>query len=277
MQIQTCIFYFLWNSWGQIVLPWHIIRHNIYDALLYPPFDLLAAILVPLIFWMLFKSNLVLMNRGFPFSLLTAAATDGNMKHPTWYTHHPLHKHTDKRKVSLLLCHFWACYQCQNKSDMETDLWWVELQCTVDTSSHAGQNDTSVSFEALRSSVNERNDGARIWNSIIIVQERNLIRPPSGKESTSDKEKNVNSDHNLFVVLVFFPTNIPFIQRLATMESSPQTMMWNSGESRRGDRRGLCFWAASSGCCCANVTQTLTPVERLVKVLDLLIVTGFGQ
>lgn len=57
---------------------------------------------------------------------------------------------------------------------LERDLWWVELQCTVDASSHAGQNDTSVSFEALRSSIDEGNDGARIQNSIVIVQERYL-------------------------------------------------------------------------------------------------------
>lgn len=97
-------------------------------------------------------------------------------------------------------------------------------------------------------------------------------------EKTSDKEENVDSDHNLFVVVVaalFLPASH---SSSVWRWWSPVRRQWcgTLGGRRRGDRRGLSFWAASSGCC-VNVAQTLTPVERLVKVLDLLIVTGFGQ
>lgn len=54
---------------------------------------------------------------------------------------------------------------------VKTDLWGVELQCTVNACSHAGQNDSSISFEALCSSIDKGNDGARIENSIFIVEE----------------------------------------------------------------------------------------------------------
>lgn len=78
--------------------------------------------------------------------------------------------------------HYCTCVDCIDvdqllmpiQAGLERDLWWVELQCAVDASSHAGQNDTSVSFEALRSSIDEGNDGARIQNSVVIVQERYL-------------------------------------------------------------------------------------------------------
>lgn len=74
-------------------------------------------------------------------------------------------------------------YERQYKLDLRRDLWWVELQCTVDASSHAGQDDASVSFEALRSSIDEGNDGARIQNSIVIVQERYLKKNKATKDA----------------------------------------------------------------------------------------------
>lgn len=57
----------------------------------------------------------------------------------------------------------------EDKLLLKSDLWRVQLQRAVDACSHAGQNDTSVSFKALCSSVDERNDGAGIQDSILIA------------------------------------------------------------------------------------------------------------
>lgn len=89
--------------------------------------------------------------------------------------------------------------QCQNKWNLRRDLWWVKFQCTVDASGHAGQNNTSVSFEALRASIDERNDGARIRNAIIVVQERNLNRGQMRKYITFKK----NKKNTLTVIPIF--------------------------------------------------------------------------
>lgn len=48
------------------------------------------------------------------------------------------------------------------------------------------------------------------------------------------------------------------------MESSPQTMMWNSGQ--RSHRLAL---SGSSSVSSDHAAHTLTPVERLIQVLDL--------
>lgn len=50
-------------------------------------------------------------------------------------------------------------------------LWWVQLQRAVNTSSHAWQNDTSISFEALCPTIDEGNDRTGIQNSVFIAQE----------------------------------------------------------------------------------------------------------
>lgn len=62
---------------------------------------------------------------------------------------------------------------------LKSDLRWVQLQCAVDACSHAGQNDTSVSFKALRSSVDEGDDGAGIQDSVFIDQEGYLEKATS--------------------------------------------------------------------------------------------------
>lgn len=59
----------------------------------------------------------------------------------------------------------------KDKLSLKTDLWRIQLQCAVDACSHARQNDTSISFEALRSPIDEGDDGAGIQNSIFIAQE----------------------------------------------------------------------------------------------------------
>lgn len=50
----------------------------------------------------------------------------------------------------------------------------VQLQCAVNACGHARQNDTSVAFEALRPSINEGDDGARIQNPVFIAQQGDL-------------------------------------------------------------------------------------------------------
>lgn len=51
------------------------------------------------------------------------------------------------------------------------------------------------------------------------------------QKKVNQMKRTIINDQNLF-----FLTSIPFIHRLAMMESSPQTIMWNSRES---ERRGL--------------------------------------
>lgn len=58
-------------------------------------FNLLRAISVSLILWMLFLSSLVLKSCWSPNSQVLAAATDGNMKCQTSYTSHT-HTHHSK-------------------------------------------------------------------------------------------------------------------------------------------------------------------------------------
>lgn len=50
-------------------------------------------------------------------------------------------------------------------------LWRVQLQGAVDACSHAWQNDASVAFKALRSSINEGDDRAGIQDAIFIAQD----------------------------------------------------------------------------------------------------------
>lgn len=73
-----------------------------------------------------------------------------------------------------------------------------------------------------------------------------------------------------------FLTSIPFIQRLAMMESSPQTMMWNSKKKTTQVKPQRSF--PCKLCRCINpAAQSLTLVESLIQVLDLFKVTAcFG-
>lgn len=61
----------------------------------------------------------------------------------------------------------------------ERHLWRVQLQCAVDARRHAGEDDSGVSFEALCSSVNERDDGAGVQDSVFIAQEGYLEKATS--------------------------------------------------------------------------------------------------
>lgn len=56
------------------------------------------------------------------------------------------------------------------------DLWWIELQCAVNASGHARQDDPRIALEALCPPVNQRDDGAGVQNPIIIDQKRELGR-----------------------------------------------------------------------------------------------------
>lgn len=97
------------------------------------------------------------------------------------------------------------------------------------------------------------------------------IRRPRTREGTSDEEK-PSTVITIFLLFVFF---LPASHSSSVWQRwSPVHRQWCG--TLGGGRRGLGFWAASSRWC-TNVTQTLTPVERLIEVLDLLIVTGFGQ
>lgn len=81
----------------------------------------------------------------------------------------------------------------KDKLPLKTDLWRIQLQCAVDACSHARQNDTSISFEALRSSIDEGDDGAGIQNSIFIAQEGYLEK---ATEDTLVKCKGISDKGN---------------------------------------------------------------------------------
>lgn len=84
----------------------------------------------------------------------------------------------------LLLQKEMGLNQVLSSTDVSTDLWGIQLQRAVNARSHAGQNDTSISFEALRSSIDEGDDGAGIQNSVFIAQEGYLTT--GNTEHTAD-------------------------------------------------------------------------------------------
>lgn len=84
----------------------------------------------------------------------------------------------------LLLQKEMGLIQVLSSTDVKTDLWGIQLQRAVNARSHAGQNDTSISFEALRSSVDEGDDGAGIQYSVFVAQERYLTK--GNTEHTAD-------------------------------------------------------------------------------------------
>lgn len=140
--------------------------------------------------------------------------------------------------------------QCQMKewielirvSVVKADLWRIQLQCAFNTSSHSGQNDPGISFEAFSPSINEGDDGAGIHNFIFIIQQGYL-------KTTTVVTDNYRLHAHIAKTVQGFLTSIPFIQRLAMMESSPQTIMWNSG--KRSHRLAL------SGCSSVSSASAL--------------------
>lgn len=84
----------------------------------------------------------------------------------------------------LLLQKEMSLNQVLSSTDVKTNLWGIQLQRAVNACRHAGQNDASISFEALCSSVDEGDDGAGIQNSVFVAQEGYLTK--SNTEHTAD-------------------------------------------------------------------------------------------
>lgn len=95
----------------------------------------------------------------------------------------------------LLLQKVVGLNQALSSTDVKTDLWGIQLQRAVNARSHAGQNDTSISFEALCSSINEGDDGAGIQNSVFVAQEGYLTESNKQHTVKALKHATVNKMH----------------------------------------------------------------------------------
>lgn len=59
----------------------------------------------------------------------------------------------------------------EGRGRTEADLRRIQLQCAFDTSSHARQDDSGISFEAFSPSINEGDDGAGVHHFIFIIEQ----------------------------------------------------------------------------------------------------------
>lgn len=131
----------------------------------------------------------------------------------------------------------------------------VKLKRTVDAGRHARKNDSCVAFEALCPTINERNNGTWVQDAVLIHQQRQLHRQTEGlcltatfylyqiilylhpslmwvpyNENKRGSQKEGKKQQGLHCRKL---TSMPFIHLLATIESSPQTIIWNSRERHK--------------------------------------------
>ena len=79
---------------------------------------------------------------------------------------------------------------------MCTCLWRVELECTLNAGTGAGQHDTRVALEALSAAVDERDHGARLRLALGVVLQQvdqHTVDPASSQDRVKAAHHNVEA------------------------------------------------------------------------------------
>lgn len=152
--------------------------------------------------------------------------------------------------------------QENNSIAMKADLWRIQLQCAFNTSSHAGQNDPGISFEAFSPSINKRDDGAGIHNFIFIIQQ-GYLKITIGITAMHTLVRGQGTKNSI-VVSHQHPIH-PASGNDGVQSADNDVELWTK-ITQVSALRILLYELCQ---CIHHAAQTLTPVERLIQVLDL--------